>query len=191
MLWLLMVLLPPPRWLWLDWLRWIMIKARKPLASLAWLIPPWRQMQMDAGFGEAFWFIALAVRNGGDLLAVVEDAGRLQSVKPMRQWFEDWRLAMLAGDSPAAAAQHARFPSLDVGILASVKDQQNLGEAVAFLSRYHLGRSSRFYAILQSLVIPAITAVMGSIVLLVALSLFQSMAALMNVAGPYQAWGQP
>jgi len=189
--WLALDLLPLPSWRWLDWLRWLMVQARKPPQILSWLIPPWRQMQTDAGLGEAFWFIATAVQNGGDLIAAVDDAGRMQTMQPLRLRFRDWRDAMLAGESPAAAALKAKFPPLDVGIIASGKDQEALGDALAFLSRYHLGRSSRLYAIIESLAIPAVTAVMGSIVLLVALALFQALAALMNSAGPYNYWGQP
>jgi type II secretory pathway component PulF len=65
-----------------------------------------------------------------------------------------------------------------VGMLATVRSTDDLAQVFSFLGRYYEFRFSRRRELLRAMYIPFVVALMGAVVLMIALSIFQPMIAL-------------
>jgi MSHA biogenesis protein MshG len=146
--------------------------------QLIWWTPVLHGDVRDRGLADLCDFIADAAEAGRPLDQALRNAQQTQANAVMRWRVAQWADAIERGQSIHDAARTAHMPPLVVGMLATVRSVDDLGEVFAFLARYYEFRFSRRRELLRALYVPFIVAAMGAIVLLIALTVFQPMIAL-------------
>jgi type II secretory pathway component PulF len=157
--------------------------------AIAWRVPVLGGLIRDRGLARALDFVADAVANGYPLDRALLEAGPAAGnhVLSRRMW--TWAAGIMAGQSIEQAARAAGMPRQVVGFLAPVRGGDDLAAALRFLAGQYEYRAQRTSAIAQAMLIPMFVTIMGSLVALLGLSLFQTLADVLNAAGPYRVAG--
>ena len=157
---------------------------RRWLAWMAWRLPIAHTLQRDRGMAETCALLAAATRAGSSLPAALVHAGSLPVNRAFRIQLEHFRQRLLAGDTPADAADTAGLPQLMSGLLAPTSTQAPDCELFNFLERYYRNRFSRTHALLRSALGPILVLTIGTLVGTTVVSLFLPLVKLIGtVAG--------
>jgi MSHA biogenesis protein MshG len=148
--------------------------------QLIWWTPVLHGDVRDRGLADLCDFIADSADAGRPLDQALRNAQQTQANAVMRWRVAQWADAIERGQSLHDAARAAHMPPLVVGMLAAVRSLDDLGDVFAFLARYYEFRFSRRRELLRALHVPFVVAIMGVIVLLIALSIFQPMILLIQ-----------
>lgn len=155
----------------------------KPLGivdRIRWSLPVTHGLDLNSGLADAFTLLADAVGAGIPADRALHEAGRLSMNSILQQRLDEWATRIREGELLNAAARRSRMPAVVVGILSTSSDSATLEPAVRFLERYYRSRFSRANYVVQSLLVPITTIVLGIPVLWVALSLFTPMIMLID-----------
>jgi type II secretory pathway component PulF len=153
--------------------------------QIIWWTPGLHGDARDRGLADLCDFISDAADAGRPIDQALRQASQTQANAVMRWRTADWGHAVEDGQPLHQAARAARMPTLVVGMLATVRNTDDLAEVFSFLGRYYEFRFSRRRELLRALYIPFVVALMGAVVLLIALSIFQPMIALITATARY------
>jgi type II secretory pathway component PulF len=153
--------------------------------QLIWWTPVLRGDALDRGLADLCDFISDAADAGRPIDQALREASQTQTNAVMRSRTSNWAQAVEEGQPLHEAARAAGMPPLVVGMLATVRNTDDLAEVFSFLGRYYEFRFSRRRELLRALYIPLVVALMGGVVLLIALSIFQPMIALTMATARY------
>jgi type II secretory pathway component PulF len=156
--------------------------------AVAWRVPVLRTLARDRALADMCETLGESVRAGMPFPQALGEAAALDMNQSFRKKVLRWRDAALAGKEPAAAARAAGMPAVLAGFLDPGQRQADLPETLEFLARYFRARHARLTALIADASEPFITLLMGVLVALVMLAIFQPIVALINsVETP--AWG--
>lgn len=122
--------------------------------------------------------IAQNLAAGLPLNTAIRGASDLAIGGSLRHKLRSWADGIERGLPVRHAAQTAGMPPLIAQLTTGA-------EGFDFLSRYYAGKFSRLMILLRAAAIPAVVVVFGTVVAIIALTLFLPIVALIDSAGPY------
>jgi type II secretory pathway component PulF len=134
----------------------------------------------DHGLADLFSFLGDALESGQPMDAALLHAEQAQPNAIIRRHIRHWRNNIEAGGAVGESAGRAGLPPLVTRMLKTATSSENAQQVMSFLARHYEYRFSRFREILRAAAIPAYVTIMGALVLLVQLSVFQPMIALID-----------
>jgi type IV pilus assembly protein PilC len=147
---------------------------------VAWWLPVAHGIARDRGLADAFDLIAGAVANGLPIERAFAEAAHLDINLTLRERFERWAQAVLAGASLTDGARAAPMPRLVAAMLVNVRGADAAKEVFRFLARYYHTRYSRTAALAHGAAVPLIVFFFGIIVTYVSLALFVPMISMVD-----------
>ena len=148
--------------------------------QLIWWTPVLHGDALDRGMADLCDFISDAADAGRPIDQALREARQTQANAVMRFRVAQWADAIERGQPLHEAARLAEMPGLMVAMLATVRNTDDLGEIFSFLHRHYEFRFSRRRELLRALYIPFVVMLMGALVLLIELSIFQPLIALIT-----------
>ncbi len=130
--------------------------------------------------------MADALEAGLPLDAALRQASELWIAPSVREKLSRWAAGAEQGQSPPDAARAADMPALITGMTTTGLAATNMIDVFRFLSRYYAGKFSRLAILLRGAAIPAFVFFFGTIVALVALSMFAPLIALIGSISGYR-----
>jgi general secretion pathway protein F len=154
--------------------------------EMVWWIPLARAYARDQGLAALCRAIADGATAGLPLDDAVAQAARMQPNAVIARRAAQWSAEIQSGRPMPQAAREAGFPKLISAMLATVRDEQGLAAVMIYLSQFYEFRFARTRTILRAVYVPAVVLVMGSMVALLALSVFQPMIVLIQMTSNYR-----
>ncbi len=145
---------------------------------IIWWMPVAGGLVHDRGMADLCDLVAVGVGMGHPLTETLPQAAAAQASAVMRRRTTAWAEAVAQGQPIYDAARSARMPHLFVSMLATTRDSDGLVQVLGFLWRYYEFRFVRARAILQAAYVPAVVFLMGALVAILGLSLFQPLTML-------------
>ncbi len=147
-----------------------------------WVVPGWHSMARDRGLADVCQYVGDALPGGATAQLALDSAADLPDNAVLRSRIVRWREGVERGMSLGAAAEAARLPALLVGLLSTGETAGNVPEALRFLARYYRVRFSRVFTLIIAAAEPLMILVLGTLVGLIVVALFQPIVALLGVA---------
>jgi len=147
---------------------------------IVWCIPVAGGAAQDRGMAELCAFLTDAMEAGLPMDAALREAEEAQQNAVLRRRLHRWRTRLESGQAIETAAGRAGMPALVGSMLKSAVNGEGKMQVMSFLARHYEYRFSRFREVLRAVAIPAFVTVMGALVLVVQLSIFQPMLSLID-----------
>jgi type II secretory pathway component PulF len=147
---------------------------------MAWYTPFIGSLQQDRALADVCTVVADSMDQGHSLETSLTRASQLEMNVKFEQRLTRWLEALAAGSPAPDAARSAGMPALLVGLLTTGQSTPNAAETLRFAARFYRDRFSARRAVLAELAVPAMTILIGLVVALIALSIFQSMRQLID-----------
>lgn len=157
--------------------------------QIIWWMPVAGGLVHDRGMADLCDLVAVGVEMGHPLNQTLPEAAAAQASAVMRRRAEAWAEGVAQGQSIHQAARSARMPHLFVSMLATTRDSDGLVQVLGFLWRYYEFRFVRARAILQGAYVPVVVFLMGALVAILGLALFQPLAMLSEHLSHYISGG--
>jgi type II secretory pathway component PulF len=152
--------------------------------QLIWRIPLIGVGARTGAMAEFCGFTADALEAGQPLEEALTEAARAQSNAVLKRRIRAWAAALAAGRPLPESARDAGLPPLVCGMLSTVRGGDDLFQVMSFLARHYESRFTRTREVLEAAYIPLTVCLIGSVVMFIALALFQPMVALIAAASP-------
>ncbi|HVX83306.1 MAG TPA: type II secretion system F family protein [Phycisphaerae bacterium] len=159
---------------------WPRTTPRRLTDAVAWRVPVVRRLARDRALADVCESLGEAVRAGMPFPQALGEAAALDMNLSFRRKVVRWRDAALAGKEPAAAARSAGMPAVLAGFLDPGQRQADLPDTLEFLARYFRVRHARLMALIADASEPFITLLIGLLVGLVMLAVFQPIVSLID-----------
>jgi len=147
---------------------------------ITWSLPILRSLARDKRMADVCRSLSDSFASGATASRAIHDAGALELGPVLKKRIEHWRMGIERGEELGAAARAARVPEPAPAFLGAASRTESISEAMSFLSRYYAARFSRTMEMLAAAAVPMMTILLGAIVLIVALGLFQPMLLLVE-----------
>jgi type IV pilus assembly protein PilC len=158
---------------------------RRVFEWFAWRLPLAHALQRDHALAETCALFATTTRAGITLPAAAQRAMNLPVNDAFRDQLDIFRRRLVAGDTPAAAADAAGLPQLISGLLAPTSARAPDPELFTFLERFYRNRFSRLQLALRGSFGPAIVLFLAFIEGTIVVAMFLPLVKLIaSVAGP-------
>jgi type II secretory pathway component PulF len=157
---------------------------RAPLDVLCWYLPVFRSVSRHRAMADTCHVCADALDAGMGIENAVADAARVKNNVILEWRLRRWHEYLIGGEPIEQAARSAGMPELLAGMLATARAGDDTPEVFRFLARYYDSRFSRAALLLRGATVPAVAIICGALVTVVALGVFQPLAALMAKLSP-------
>ena len=150
--------------------------------AVRWRWPVWGAMHRDRAMAELCHAVADGLEQGLPLDRAVRETARLNLNRVLARRAAAWADRLERGQPPAAAATAAGLPGLVAGLLSVGGDA---AAPLRFAARFHANRLRVRRALLASVYVPIVTALLGIVVAAVALSVVLPLRELIERTNPY------
>ncbi|HEY8668606.1 MAG TPA: type II secretion system F family protein [Tepidisphaeraceae bacterium] len=157
---------------------------------LLWALPLGHSHERDAGLADVFAVLAEALKAAMPLDVALEEVSSLDMNVVLRRRIRQWVRNLRDGMSMVDGARAAGMPRLVVGMLSTVRAEEDAAAVFAFLSRYYASRFSRLRLLLRGAVIPAVVLLFGFLVGALALGLFLPIMNLVSSEAGFSGGGR-
>jgi type IV pilus assembly protein PilC len=155
------------------------------LDRLLWNVPIYHRYAEQRGLADLCEVVSEAAIAGTPLDEALVQAAGIQRNYVMHERVARWARGVGSGEKLEQAASAAQMPALVVGLLGTARTSDDIVQTFAFLYRHYDSAFSRLHEALREMYVPAVVLTLGVIVGWIAVSLFASMAALLNAVAPY------
>ncbi|MDP9173478.1 MAG: type II secretion system F family protein [Planctomycetota bacterium] len=162
-----------------------LLGAGELVERILWWIPIAGGYVRNRGLADLCRSMATSVQSGIPMDQALRDAAQTQASPVVRRRAEICAQKIQAGQPLGPAARHAGLPPLLSGMLATARDDQSLLAVTSFLANFYEYRFARAQAILRAAYVPAVVFILGTVVAVIALSVFQPMVALTRATARY------
>ncbi len=157
---------------------------RRRIEWVAWRLPIARTFQRDRAMAETCALLSAATRAGISLPEAAAHAVTLPVNAAFRDQLQRFHGFLVAGRTPAEAADAAGLPHLMSGLLAPTSHRAPDAELFTFLERYYRNRFSRAKMALRGALVPVVVLVLGTMVGTVVVAMFLPLVKLIRSVMP-------
>jgi type IV pilus assembly protein PilC len=157
---------------------------RRIIDWIAWRLPIAHSFQRDRAMAETCALLAAATRAGIPLPEATAQAVTLPVNAAFREQLDRFHGLLVAGRTPADAADAAGLPQLMSGLLAPTSTRAPDPELFTFLERYYRNRFSRARMALRGASVPVAVLLLGTVVGTTVVAMFLPLVKLISSVMP-------